>query len=125
MRSIQLLLVFIAALTLPYSAEGGDSKIARLVADLRGDPMWRSGTFPGVDLPPTASIAHVVASCLDAIIFDDGKVKHYSIRAVEKIPWDNNYLTFVRIASDHGEKIIVMRYVDRRFGWWTKLLRAP
>ena len=123
MRLTRLVLI-LSVLSLPCSAIAGDAKIAKLVAKLRKDPVWMSGSYPQLDLPKRATPAQVVAAFLDMVGFDAGHIKRYRIRAIEKIVVWEGYgeITFVRISSDLGDKIIAMQY---HYGeWWTKALRV-
>ena len=115
------LLLILSLACLSHSAVAGATKIARLVAKLHKDPLWMSGTFPELGLPRSATTAQVVARCLEMIRFDPGHIKRYEIRAIEKVPWQNlGEITFVRITSDLGDKIIAMQYKDTT-RWWTKI----
>jgi hypothetical protein len=99
-------------------------KIARLVAELSSGPATiDDGGYPIIELPRNATPSQVAAQCINMTGFVGGRIKHYEIRAIEKVPsYDGEGdLTAVLIASDFGEKIIFMRYEAPGGRWWTHM----
>ena len=111
-----------------YCCEAEDATIRSLVAALTHYPAksvfpWDEGMAPIVDAPAKASPAKVVARCLP-MWGSTEPIKRYKILAVEEHlrisirPSDPERYMAVLIRSDHGRRIIVMRYTGEF--WWTR-----
>jgi hypothetical protein len=60
--------------------------IDRLVARLTSAfARWDNGTFPRIDLPPTATTEEVVASVLERVSFENGRAMSHSILRTTRV----------------------------------------
>ena len=104
----------------PSQAEVADP-IDALVADL-GDThgRWNHGLSPDLRLPETATIDEVLTRMFTWISFDEGRVTEHRIVEQREVRIDEHSapLTAVRVATNLGDKVVLLRY--EAMGWWTR-----
>lgn len=100
------------------------ASIERLVAWLSAHPLWENGLFPTLDLPPTASTEQVLSMIFRVTSFDAGRVDEHRILYSREagIPGSlPNRYTAVLVATNQGQKIVLLRYTGRPVGWWSRV----
>lgn len=80
--------------------------------------LWLNGLTPTVDLPETASHQAVLERVFQVISFDDGRVSEFEIFEERTIQIDEDEYTALRITSNQGPKIVLLRYGSGE--WWTR-----
>ena len=100
-------------------AEAADP-IGRLVTRLSADPLWQNGTFPVIDLPPTAPTGQVVSK-----VFGPEKryktLKEREVQVRGSLP--DRYKAAL-VETDLGEKVVLMQHQGRGVGWWSRVYDA-
>jgi hypothetical protein len=98
-----------------------DDGIDALVLELSTrNGLWINGLTPALDAPAGAVTAAVLDSMFDRLCFDSGRVSSFTIVAERDvlIPPDPEAYRAVRVRSDQGELIVLMRWGQE--GWWTR-----
>lgn len=146
--TIALLLVGCALVTdqgaaAEQSVAQGDP-IARLVERLSVSHLWRSGPYPQLRLPATASTDEVIARVFAITSLGEGRTTRYriletrlvqisegqaaqfgipetrrmQIQIAEGLPY--TYIAAL-VRTEMGDKIVLLKYEDTRAGWWSRV----
>lgn len=81
--------------------------------------LWLNGLTPTVELPETASAQAVLEEMFKLISFDNGPVTEFEVLEERTVRIDADAYTALRINSNQGPKIVLIRY--RTSDWWTRV----
>ena len=98
--------------------------ITRLVGRLAASPDWRSGTYPSLELPATASTDQVLARVFEMTSFEHGRVKQHRIletRVVQIADGLPHAFIAVLVRTELGDKIVLMQLGGPPTDWWSRV----
>lgn len=87
--------------------------------------LWLNGLTPTVELPETANSRAVLEEMFKVISFDNGPVTEFDVFEERTVQIDADAYTALRLTTNQGPKIVLIRY--RSGEWWTRVYegRAP
>lgn len=102
------------------SAAARSEAIDGLVKRLSRSRLWSNGHFPKIELPEGTANEGVVAKVFQHVSFDRGPVKRHRTLETRGVQIGDHY-TAVRVETEQGEMIVLLRYETRLSGWWSRV----
>lgn len=90
-----------------------------------GHGLWLNGLTPTVVASETANPRAVLEEMFKVISFDNGPVTEFEVFEERSVQIDADEYTALRLTTNQGPKIVLIRY--RGSEWWTRVYvgRAP
>jgi hypothetical protein len=103
------------------AAIAADSVIDQLAARLEKDPMWENGLFPKVDLSATATPIEVIRERFRIVTAESKRFTEFRIEEARTVRIHSANYTALRMRTQVGEKIALLKYCGAKVGWWTRI----
>ncbi|MFK8001652.1 MAG: hypothetical protein AB8H86_18805 [Polyangiales bacterium] len=81
--------------------------------------LWLNGLTPTVAVPETASARAVLEEMFTLVSFDQGRVTEFEVVEERAVQIDEDEYTALRLTTNQGPKIVLIRY--RSGEWWTRV----
>jgi hypothetical protein len=109
-------LIIFVAMTL----SGCTSKdpIANFVGKEQGDRYFGNGPFKRLNLPRTAPIDELVTQAFENAFPVPVYPENINVITQRQVNISGEEYTAVLVNTEHGERVVVLRYSDPMHGWW-------
>jgi len=101
--------------------------IQALVIRLSASHVWRNGGCPILELPASASFERLVERVFELTSFSAGAARAVHILESRRVqipgPLPDEYIA-IRVSSDMGPMIVLLKYEVDRLGWWSRVYQT-
>jgi hypothetical protein len=101
-----------------------DALVARLSSPQYAGS-WINGGYPKLALPSSASTEEVLRLMFQRMSFDEGRVTTFEIKEERDVTIGHDTRPYhaVRLDTDRGNVIVLLRYQEPSASWWSRAYR--